>query len=265
MLRFPHLRGQPLLAAALLALAPALAGAQSYRNDGNIHGVVGLGVATIPSYPGADEQRTIPLPVANLRFSDNPFYIGNLYGGSPLQAGVHGSPLQGVEAGIGLSTQFVQARKNDDWLRRAGVDEIDREQFATGFIDWSHGGLHIGGWFEHALGDGEQGDTLTLRLQRRVLLGRATRLDIGPSATWADRDHMRTFFGVPGTGDLPAYAPAGGLLDLSMDAHLTQALSPNWLLSAGLRVSRLQSRASDSPLVLDQTPVSASIALLRRF
>ena len=50
-----------------------------------------------------------------------------------------------------------------------------------------------------------------------------------------------------------------------MQAGISYAVSPKWILGAGLRIARLQSEARASPLVEDETQRSMSAFLARRF
>lgn len=77
---------------------------------------------------------------------------------------------------------------------------------------------------------------------------------------------MRTYFGVPlGSTELAQYEPSGGLQEIAMQAGISYAVSPKWILGAGLRIARLQSEARASPLVEDETQRSMSAFLARRF
>ncbi|EMH7817686.1 MipA/OmpV family protein [Pseudomonas aeruginosa] len=257
-LTFLFLSSKPFSAMAYDAWLP--------EGEQRIHGLIGLGVASIPDSPGSDEQRTIPLPVLNLQFADTPFYVGNPYGASPLQAGVAWPSEGNFRFGAALSTQATDPRAADSRQRAAGVEDIERGSAASVFVQWRHERFAATLTGTQALGDSEQGQTATLRLERTMTPNPRLRITFGPSATWADGENMRTYFGIPqGSGELARYEPSGGLQEIAAQVGLAYAVSPDWILGTGLRVARLQSEAKESPLVEDETQYTVSAFLARRF
>ena len=257
------------LASLFLSAKPINARAQdawSSDDDHKMHGLIGLGAASIPDAPGSDDQRTIPLPVLSLRFSGSAFYVGNPFGGSPLQAGAAWKTDGGWRFGAGFSTQANEPREADNRQREAGVEDIERGSAALVFAQWNYEQVSATLTGAKALGDSEQGMIATLRLERVITLNPRLRITFGPSATWADDENMRTYFGVPlGSTELAQYEPSGGLQEIAMQAGISYAVSHKWILGAGLRIARLQSEARASPLVEDETQRSMSAFLARRF
>lgn len=256
-------------AAALLTLSAVSAPSFANEDDpaaAGVEGLIGLGVATIPDAPGSDTQRTVPLPVVNLRFGQTPFFLGNRYGGTPLQAGMAFNAGEHWRFGAALGAQAEDPREATDAQRAAGVQDIDRAGLASVFAQWRYERFTATATGTQSLGDSEQGQTATLRLQREFQPTPRVRITLGPSATWADGEHMRTYYGVPvGNAQYATYTPSGGLQDVSMNAGISFAMTPQWIVGSGLQVSRLQSDAKDSPLVEDDTQTSASLFIARRF
>lgn len=238
----------------------------SSDDDQGVHGLIGLGVASIPDSPGSDEQRTVPLPIINMRFSGTPLYVGNPYGASPLQAGAAWSADGSWHFGAAITTQANAPREADSRQRAAGVEDIERGTAASVFMQWNYDQFSATLTGTQALGDSEQGQTATLRLERVIAPNPKLRITFGPSATWADGENMRTYFGVPrGSEELARYEPSGGLQEIAAHVGLTYAVSPVWLLGTGVRIAKLHSEASDSPLVEDETQYTVSAFLARRF
>lgn len=257
------------LASIFLSAKPINARAQdawSSDDDHKVHGLVGLGAASIPDAPGSDDQRTVLLPVLNLRFSGSAFYVGNPLGGSPLQVGAAWQVGGYWRFGAGFSTQANEPREADSHQRAAGVEDIERGSAALVFGQWNYEQVSATLIGTKALGDSEQGMAATFRLERVITPNPRLRITLGPSATWADGENMRTYFGVPqGSTELAQYAPSGGLQEIAMQAGVSYAVSPKWILGAGLRIARLQSEPRASPLVEDETQRSISAFMARRF
>jgi outer membrane scaffolding protein for murein synthesis (MipA/OmpV family) len=155
-------------------------------DDHKMHGLIGLGAASIPDAPGSDDQRTVPLPVLSLRFSGSAFYVGNPFGGSPLQAGAAWKTNGGWRFGAGFSTQANEPREADNRQRAAGVEDIERGSAALVFAQWNYEQVSATLTGAKALGDSEQGVIATLRLERIITPNPRLRITFGPSATWAD-------------------------------------------------------------------------------
>lgn len=255
---------------ALVTLAtPALAADDvppSAADDTAAHGLVGLGVASIPDTPGGGDQRTVILPVLNVRFTQVPFYLGNPFGGTPLQAGMALPVGAHWTFGAALSAQANDPREATDAQRAAGVEDIDRAGMGSVFARWAADGFSATLTATRSMGDSDQGKTATLRLQRTFQPNPRLRLTLGPSATWSDGEHMRTWYGVPiGSARYAAYDPAGGLEEIALNLGASIALSPQWIVGSGLQLAQLHGHARDSPLVEDDTPLRMSLFVARRF
>ncbi|MDH4393326.1 MAG: MipA/OmpV family protein [Aquabacterium sp.] len=91
------------------------------------------------------------------------------------------------------------------------------------------------------------------------------RATLGLGATWADRRHMQTHYGI--TPDVAlrtgrtAYLPDAGLLSLQAGAALHVPLGGRWTLAGGLGVSQLQGDAAASPITRQRLGATASLAL----
>jgi outer membrane protein len=91
-------------------------------------------------------------------------------------------------------------------------------------------------------------------------LGPSTILNLGLGTTFGNSKWMNTYFGLNNANDIrlfpgtPAtgYQAGSGIKGVNIPIGLTQALSKEWLLSAGVRYEKLQGDAKDSPIVQQQ-------------
>jgi hypothetical protein len=95
-------------------------------------------------------------------------------------------------------------------------------------------------------------------------------LALSAGVTLVNRAYNMAYFGVTWEeADFhrinPEYHPDGGIEDVRVGARWNWALSPAWMVTNGLQVSRLMGDAGNSPLVERPTNVSVSTALVYRF
>jgi len=87
--------------------------------------------------------------------------------------------------------------------------------------------------------------------------------------TFANAAAMRSDFGVDADEALTSgnaeYTRGGGWRDIHSEVRWNWALSPRWVLSSALQVSRWQGQAAESPLVEQSVSTRISTALVRRF
>lgn len=95
-------------------------------------------------------------------------------------------------------------------------------------------------------------------------------LALSAGVTLVNRAYNMAYFGVTAEeadqyGINAEYHPDGGIEDVRAGARWNWALSPAWMMTTGLQVSRLVGDARKSPLVERPTNVSLSTALVYRF
>ncbi|NKF21479.1 MipA/OmpV family protein [Solimonas marina] len=252
-------RNARLALGALLAVPVWTAHAQTTDAP---HNRIGIGVATIPDYPGSDERRTVPLPVLSLRLGDTPFYLGNPLGGTPLQAGL-ALPLRSHWLfGLALSTQVVDPRdaSRDDRLDDLG--NIDRTALGSAFIAYRARRFSATLRSTSDIGGQHQGTTVDLGLRVRHPFGAHWVLSTGPNLRWANGEHMQTYFGVDPiahpTTSLPAYDAGAGIQSVGGTVQLGYRLG-DWTLAGLVNGERLQGDAKDSPIVEQRHNFSAGL------
>jgi MipA family protein len=95
-------------------------------------------------------------------------------------------------------------------------------------------------------------------------------LSLSAGITLVNRAYNMAYFGVAAEDAdsyqmHPEYHPDGGIQDVRLGARWNWELSPMWLVTSGLQVTRLVGDAKKSPLVERPTNVSLSTALVYRF
>ncbi|MDH4450108.1 MAG: MipA/OmpV family protein [Rhodoferax sp.] len=226
-------------------------------------GFVGLGVATAPAYPGADQIRTIGMPIGEYHWA-NGVYIG---GGDSL-VGVKRSVAPQLQVGVGLGAE--SGRKESDSSYLAGMGNVDDQATLHLHANWAasaqwalRSGLQLGA------GHGGKGALLKLEVGYTFPLGAATQLRLSTGASLANADYMQTYFGVTAlqarTSAYTAYTPSAGLRDVNVGIGLRHQLNQRWSLMGGLSSTSLAGSAKDSPLVRKASNQSAFAAVVYSF
>lgn len=93
------------------------------------------------------------------------------------------------------------------------------------------------------------------------------RLTLTPSlrTSWADKDHMQSYFGVSqdqaATSVHSRFDAKSGIKSVSVGAELGWTISENWMFSGNLGFSRLTGDAADSPLVKNEGSANQFMAV----
>lgn len=248
-------RGRWLLAFGL-AFCAQQAAAQNY---------VGLGVAVVPEYEGADDDRFLPLPL--IRYETEHFFFSPRAGLPAL--GVKWSTGTDLVAGLFLSAGLGRDADDAEILR--GLEDIDTHAVYGAFLAWEPGRFSASAAYRRAAESG-YGATIDLRAGYRVLQREHDVVTLGANVEWADGDRMRTWFGITpeqaarSEAGLPAYAASSGIQSIGASASwLHRFAGSRWSLITATGVSSLQGDARDSPVVERETAPFASVGVVRMF
>ncbi|MES2718178.1 MAG: MipA/OmpV family protein [Pseudomonadota bacterium] len=277
-------RHAALLAACLLPVLVAAAGGPDAapppadgsppRADAGLRYALGLALIDAPTYAGASgrEQKLRPLwalRYGRLRISGA--RASGLLGPPSVERGSGASAdlLDGPRWKLGLGLRIDNGRSAGDDPALAGLPPIRRTLRAR-----LHGGLNLGAGFSSSLSyaadilgrDG--GAQLGWGLGYGWTPWPTASASVGLGATWADRRHMQTYFGItPGVAQhngRMAFVPGAGLRDVHAGLALQVPLQGRWTLVGGLALSQLRGDAAASPLTRRPFGATASLALAWR-
>lgn len=235
---------------------------------------LGLAVIDAPTYAGSAGRELKLRPLWSVRYGRFRLSGARSSGllGAPTAERGSGASADLVETdrwSLGLGLRFDNGRQPGDDPALAGLPEI--RQTLRGRLN---GGLNLGGGFSTSLSysadllgrDG--GGQLGWGLGYRWAPWPQARASVGVGATWADRQHMQTYFGIAPDVALrtgrAAHVPDAGLLDLHAGATLQVPLGSRWTLVGGLALAQLQGDAAASPLTHRAFGATASVALAWR-
>lgn len=262
---------QAALAATCLALCPpAQAQADSQEPTEGLSGRIGLSVATVPTYEGSPNRRTLASPDLTLSYRSRDW--GTVEFG---QRGLFWNAIEADRFRFALVAQFDLGRKDRDTSalnptpgdkRLAGMGKLTSSTEAG--VGVGYGPVMVvarqslnGRGAKSAQVDMtvEHGWSLSDRLGLRVALG----------ATWANRDYMQTYFGVTAAQaqatSFSEYTPKSGCRKVEASVGAEYALASKLTLQANVSFSRLGDPAAASPIVGRRNGASAALGVAYAF
>jgi len=261
--------------------------------DGSRDMYIGVGIQSVPRYDGADQNRSLPLPVIQVQWSNGIFVSGTTLGWhlsqtpsmefGPMLTLSPGRDQDGISFGAGSVSDGAGSRIGFASLRRSGfvlddsnrlrdMDVVKRRLLAGGYFNYYLSPkLRLTNTLSYGSGRDRNGARLHTALQymmEDVVPHHTLVLSAGLSVV--NRADNETWFGVTQdesdrSGAIAYYRPGGGLQDVRAGLRWNWALNPNWMLTTGATVSRLAGDARNSPLVERATNYSVSTALAYRF
>lgn len=231
------------------AQAQRLVAASSSAPQSNDHVVLGVGLAHVPVYQGADRYRTLPIPVIDV-------VRGRVF--ANLQNGLGVNVVDQGPITIGASVTPVTGYRTRDV-----PSGVDRLKFGAGgrlFLNARLAGMTATIGATKAFAGGTGGAIVDASLSRPFIVSPRLALIPSISATWADRRHNDRYFGIDGkealTSGLPVYRPGSGFKDANAGLLANYRLSQRISLTASGTVSTLLPDVRRSPLVRRRTQPS---------
>ena len=258
-------------AASFLVLCP-LVQAQSAAEEPpyGLSGSIGLGVASQPTYEGSPNRRTLAGPDLTLRYRSRD--------GGTVEFGPRGLFWNAVEAGrfrFALVAQFDPGRKDGDPStlnptpgdkRLAGMGRVQSSIEAGAGV--GYGPLMVVA--RQSLSErGAKGAQVDMTVEVPWSVSDRLTLRVAVAATWADRDHMQTYFGVTAAQaqatSFALYTPKSGCRKVEAHVGAEYALAPSWTLQTDIGFTQLGDVAAASPLVGRRNSASAALAVAYGF
>ena len=229
---------------------------------------LGAGVATGPDYVGSDDYELGIFPYLELGYeSDDPRPEG-----TALLFGLHDATLgfEGLDVGLlklyrpegeyrlGLGVGYEGGRDADDNDALRGMGDIEGHALGHISLDYSSGEL---GWsggvvFSQDLSSETDGTTVLGHVNYAMPLSESWILTTGANVTWADEDHMQSYFGVSSSQAASTsynrYDAGAGIQSVGLNIGANWMFAEDWMLTGLVEYQRLTGDAADSPLVDDK-------------
>lgn len=228
---------------------------------------LGAGGGLAPTFEGSDRYRAVPLPLVNITYKDMISLSGeglSAYwreGGLRIGAGLtyNGGRTDSEEDG------FIA--KGDNRLK--GMGDIDAALGLKAFASYRLGMVEMKAAVTRYLGDDNDG--LLVDLGLALPWKAAEKLTITPQVgtTWANRDYMRTFFGVSSdqaanTG-FDRFDADAGFKDIRAGLEARYRIDEHWFVSVRAEVRQLLEDAAKSPISFSDTGAVAGALVGYKF
>ena len=266
-----------------LAVGLSLSGAVAVSLDaqeaqGNWHGFVGVGGATLGSYYGTDARRDLPFPYLRIEYRDRLYFGASETGlGGGLGVYLHRGR---VDWTVDLAGAEPRRERLADVL--AGMGNRKESAFAGTSVTLRYGIASVSASAAAGLAD-SAGVLGTVRLAMGGAFASRWSVALAGSVTAADRRNMAYDFGVSPeaaarrralveAGDRRlrgnesvAFAPRGGVKDVRSTVQLGYALTPRWQMVSVVSAGWLQGDAAASPLARKRSALTAGLGAAWRF
>ncbi len=240
------------LAIASIALPGALTLAQAADSAPDPRtmegGIVGLGVAYVPRYQGSDQHELKALPILAYRWSNGVFVGGE----NNTVLGYQFSGADKTQYGVALGVDT--GRKESLAGALAGMGDVEIRPTFVSFVKGAitdelsfNANAHLGS------GNDKKGALLKVGAAYAIPLAPSALLSLTVAATLANASYMENYVGVSAaqavSSHYRAYAPSGGLNDITIGMRLSYRVNADWTALAGVSNTSLSNAAKDSPLV----------------
>jgi outer membrane scaffolding protein for murein synthesis (MipA/OmpV family) len=245
------------LAATFLSMSP-IAQAQSVSQGPayGLSGRIGLVVATVPTYEGSPNRRTLAGPDLTLSYRSADW--------GTVEFGQRGLIWNAVEEGrfrLALVAQFDPGRKTKD-MSTLNPTPGDKRLAGMGQVSSStEAGIGIG-----------YGPVMVLARQSLSDRGpKGAQVDMSFEMPWSvsDRLNLRFAFGVTAAQaqatSFAVYTPKSGCRKVEASVGAEYALVSNWKLQANVSFSQLGDGAAASPIVGRRNGASAALGMAYAF
>jgi len=242
-----------LIFAAIFALAPPVfAQSPTPKSDWSLR--LGAAALVVPSYEGSKNLAVRPLPLVDLSWRDTVFLDTRRGLGANLVK--FGDAKAGGAFKIGPIANWRFQRNEDDDDDLKGLGDVKGGVDVGAFVQYAVGPFDLNLVGKRNVSQSNLGGTVEFGANYRFAPIGSLRASIGPTATWADSDYMKSYFGVAAdkvaASRLSAYAPSSGMKDVGFGASLAYPLGANWTVGGFAGYKRLLGDAADSPLVKER-------------
>lgn len=250
------------VSASLLAFtSTALAG------DGKYTAALGVGAGASPDYEGSDDYELGAMPFLSLSWQSDPV---TPKGGTGLQLGLHDITLNvpgSLDMGLAkfytpqgvyrasLGAAYNGGRKEGDNNALSGMGKIKAHAMATAGLDFQSqdSGLQYGIVLHKALSSNDYGYSVNGQVGYAIGLNDQVSLTPSLHTSWADEDHMQSYFGVTSSQATSSthsqFDATSGFKSVGLGAELNWMISKDWMMNTSVGYAKLTGDAADSPLV----------------
>jgi outer membrane scaffolding protein for murein synthesis (MipA/OmpV family) len=233
-------------------------GIRQKLSDWNVFAAAGVMYA--PKFEGSNEFEAVPIPMISATFFDRVTV-------DPSGLTVDVLESNGFKLSVKGGYELGGGRKESDSSHLKGLGDIDGGAVVGSQLSYEMGPMEFYASVDKTIGGSEGligvvGANISQNYDRFIL-------SAGASATFADANHMKSYFGVTAAqaarSGLPQYEAGAGLKRFDLEASVTYLATEHWLIRGQAGVGFLTGDAKDSPIVQDYLQPSAMLMLGYKF
>jgi outer membrane scaffolding protein for murein synthesis (MipA/OmpV family) len=168
---------------------------------------------------------------------------------------------------VGLKGGVEMGRKEDDSDYLRGLGNIDIGGVIGGIVSYETGPFEVYATLDKTIG-GSEGLTGTFGAKASHRYERFI-FSADVSGTWADDNHMESYFGVTSAqsarSGLPEYEAKAGIKRVDVRGSITYMMTESWMITGAAGTGFLLGDAKDSPIVKDDIQPFTMLAVGYRF
>lgn len=222
------------------------------------HLSLGLGMALLPDYQGADDYQAEPVPLVDARY-------GRWFARTGEGVGV--TVIDGAALTAGISVNWMRGYEEDDLPE--GIEEVDDALGARLFVSTRRWGTQASLAVTRAVTETERGLLAKAELSYPWEVSERLMIAPGLGVTWADENYMVSYFGVDATeaarSGFSEYRPGAGFKDASFRIRARYRISERVSVVGAAGVIHLLDDAADAPLTDEDTQAVAVAGFVYRF
>ncbi|MCE2926964.1 MAG: MipA/OmpV family protein [Rickettsiales bacterium] len=214
-----------------------------------------------PAYEGSDKHEVEALPNISVDYEDGLFFA-NPYDG------IGSYPIQGEDYKLGAAIGLDFGRdESDDRKNLRGMGDIDMSPTANLMGEYEFGPIEISG----KLTKGNSDYGMTAEADVGTMFEVTDRLMVMSKvgATWANEDHMNTYFGVSnaqsGRSGYSSYKASSGIKSVGLEVGAVYSVTKNIDATLMVEADQLLGDAADSPLTKKDFQPSVMIGTSYKF
>jgi outer membrane protein len=244
-----------LLLAGTLAASSAFAFSEIAEEAGQQdHGVIGLGVGSVPDYEGSDTNKGTIAPFGRYNWASGRYVSLGGTANAEQAARLRMNVLTKETAWeLGPVLQYRMKRDDVDNNKVDNMKEVDAATEAGAFLGWKADRLSLSTTYVTDVSDQHTGDVWYLNGYYAIPMDTQFKLALGVHMTWASNDYMQTYFGVNNNNaarsGFPVYNANSGFKDSGMSLIGLYKFNRTWGMAAAVNYTRMLNDAEDSPLV----------------
>jgi outer membrane scaffolding protein for murein synthesis (MipA/OmpV family) len=232
-------------------------GSESEEKDWNFE--LGVGLMYGPKYDGSDNYGFQPIPQLSVEYKNGLFFAS-------IFDGIGSYFLQGdsYKVGTAIGPSFGRD-EDDDKENLRGMGDIDTAVVVDLMGEYDFGPFQLSG--KVSKGAGDYGSTASIDFGTRFPMTESLMIMASIGSTWADDEHMQTYFGVsPQQSERSGYSrhdAKSGIKSVGFSVGAIYNLSERWGVMMMFNCDKLLSDAESSPITKED--IQPSIILTTSF